>query len=85
MVLSAALIQVSNSERATRTKPHGSPIGEGEWAVRWCEWLPDDGDRAFVRSLMQRVVEPGKVAGWLAPPEIGIDNLPAAYDYVRLH
>ena len=42
-------------------------------------------DRAFVKSLMQRVTEPGKIAGWLAPPEIGIDNLPAAYEYVRLN
>jgi benzoyl-CoA 2,3-dioxygenase component B len=34
---------------------------------------------------MQPVTEPGKVAGWLAPPEIGIDNLPAAFEYVRLN
>jgi benzoyl-CoA 2,3-epoxidase subunit B len=69
----------------TRTDPEGRPIGEEEWATWWRQWLPDDGDRTFVKSLMQRVTEPGKVAGWLAPPEIGIDNLPAAYEYVRLH
>jgi benzoyl-CoA 2,3-dioxygenase component B len=34
---------------------------------------------------MQRVTEPGKIAGWLAAPEIGINNLPASYEYVRLH
>jgi benzoyl-CoA 2,3-epoxidase subunit B len=68
----------------TRTDPEGRPIGEQEWATRWRQWLPDDDDGTFVKSLMQRVVEPGKVAGWLAPPEIGIDNLPAAYEYVRL-
>ncbi len=69
----------------SRTEPGGRLTGESEWAARWRDWLPDDGDRAFVGSLMQRVTEPGKVAGWLAAPEIGIDNLPAAYEYVRLH
>ena len=42
-------------------------------------------DRAFVTSLMQRVTEPGKVAGWIAPPEIGINNAPLDYEYVRLN
>jgi len=37
-----------------------------------------------VRSLMQRVVEPGKMAGWVAPPERGINNLPVDYEYVHL-
>ena len=47
--------------------------------------LPSPEDRAFVLNLMQRVTEPGKVAGWLAPPEIGINNRPLDYEYVRLH
>jgi benzoyl-CoA 2,3-epoxidase subunit B len=34
---------------------------------------------------MQRVIEPGKVAGWIAPPEIGINNAPFDYEYVRLN
>jgi benzoyl-CoA 2,3-dioxygenase component B len=38
-----------------------------------------------VHSLMQRVVEPGKMAGWIAPPERGINNLPVEYEYVKLH
>jgi benzoyl-CoA 2,3-epoxidase subunit B len=67
------------------TDPQGHPIGAAEWAAHRREWLLDESDRAFVKSLMQRVIEPGKVAGWLAPPEIGIDNLPAVYEYVRLH
>jgi benzoyl-CoA 2,3-dioxygenase component B len=65
--------------------PQGRPVSPGEWAARRDEWLPSAGDRAFVDGLMQRVVEPGKVAGWLAPPEIGIGNLPASYEYVRLN
>jgi len=42
-------------------------------------------DRAFVQSLMQRVIEPGKMAGWIAPPERGINNLAIDYEYVKLH
>ena len=33
---------------------------------------------------MQRVTEPGKMAGWIAPPERGINDLPIDYEYVRL-
>ena len=68
-----------------RTDPQGSPIGEDEWSASDSKWLPGEADRSFVKALMQRVSEPGKMAGWLAPPEIGIDNLPAAYEYVRFN
>jgi benzoyl-CoA 2,3-dioxygenase component B len=33
---------------------------------------------------MQRVVTPGKMAAWIAPPERGINNLAIDYEYVRL-
>jgi len=33
---------------------------------------------------MQRVVEPGKFAGWIAPPRRGINGQPLDFDYVRL-
>lgn len=69
----------------TRTDPQGNPIAEETWRSRQRDWLPTGEDRAFVKSLMHRVTEPGKVAGWIAPPEIGIDNLPAAFEYVRLN
>ncbi len=69
----------------TRTDPRGNPIAEETWRTRRSEWLPTENDHAFVKSLMQRVTEPGKIAGWIAPPEIGIDNLPANYEYVRLN
>jgi benzoyl-CoA 2,3-dioxygenase component B len=48
-------------------------------------WIPSVADRTFVQSLMQRVVEPGKMAGWVAPPDRGINNLPVEYEYVKLH
>jgi benzoyl-CoA 2,3-dioxygenase component B len=34
---------------------------------------------------MNRVIEPGKMAGWVAAPERGINNLPLDYEYVRLN
>jgi benzoyl-CoA 2,3-epoxidase subunit B len=67
------------------TDPQGIPITAEAWRDQQDAWLPSEGDRAFVRSLMQRVTEPGKVAAWLAPPEIGINNLPFTYEYVRVH
>jgi benzoyl-CoA 2,3-dioxygenase component B len=47
--------------------------------------LPSAEDGGFVASLMWCVTEPGKVTGWIAPPEIGINNTPLDYDYVRLN
>jgi benzoyl-CoA 2,3-dioxygenase component B len=67
------------------TDPRGNPISEEASNARRSDWLPSEADRAFVKSLMQRVIEPGKMAAWLAPPEGGINNLPAAYEYVRLN
>ena len=33
---------------------------------------------------MQPVYEPGKMAGWIAPPEKGVKGLPVEYEYVKL-
>jgi benzoyl-CoA 2,3-dioxygenase component B len=66
------------------TDPRGNVVAREEYDRRLPEWLPSDADRAFVRSLMQRVVQPGKMAAWIAPPDRGINNLPVDYEYVRL-
>ena len=34
-------------------------------------------------SLMHRVLEPGKVANWIAAPRRGINGMPVEYEYVR--
>jgi benzoyl-CoA 2,3-epoxidase subunit B len=62
----------------------GTPISREAFEQGLAGWIPGDADKAYVRSLMQRVVEPGKMAAWIAPPERGINNLPVDYDYVRL-
>ena len=33
---------------------------------------------------MQKVVAPGKMAAWIAPPDRGINNQPLDYEYVKL-
>jgi benzoyl-CoA 2,3-dioxygenase component B len=65
--------------------PEGKLIAKEEYEKRLPEWIPSESDRAFVHSLMQRVIEPGRMAGWIAPPERGINNLPVEYEYVKLH
>jgi len=66
------------------TDPLGKAMSQEEYDRLLPSWLPSEGDRTFVKSLMQRVIEPGKMAGWIAPPDRGINNLPVAYEYVRL-
>ncbi|MCK6449859.1 MAG: benzoyl-CoA 2,3-epoxidase subunit BoxB [Alphaproteobacteria bacterium] len=68
-----------------KVDPSGRPLSDAEWAAREREFLPSDEDRAYVQSLMGRVVEPGKFAGWIAPPSKGIEGLPVEFEYVRFN
>jgi benzoyl-CoA 2,3-epoxidase subunit B len=64
--------------------PQGNALAREEYDRRLHEWIPSDEDRAFVRSLMHRVIQPGQMAGWIAAPDRGINNLSIDYEYVRL-
>jgi benzoyl-CoA 2,3-dioxygenase component B len=66
-----------------RMSPDGRVVSEAEWQAHEAEWLASDDDRAFVASLMGRVVEPGKFANWIAPPAMGINRQPVNFEYVR--
>jgi benzoyl-CoA 2,3-dioxygenase component B len=66
------------------TDPAGTPISHEAFEAHRAAWLPTDADRAFVHSLMQPVTEVGKMAGWIAPPDRGINSQPVPYEYVRL-
>ena len=66
-----------------RMSPEGRVVSDEEWKANESRWLPTPADRAFVASLMGRVVEPGKFAGWIAPPAMGINKNPVDFDYVR--
>ena len=65
--------------------PQGYVITESEWQSQQGRWLPTAEDQAFVGSLMNRVTEPEKIAGWIAPPVRGINGQPWDYEYVRFN
>lgn len=66
------------------TTPEGQPIPQAEFDAKKNDWLPTQEDVDFVKSLQQRVVEPGKMAAWIAPPDRGINAQPVEYEYVKL-
>src|SRR5215207_7841749 len=67
---------------------HFSPAGEmldaATWNAKKGEWLPNDADEVYIKSLMRPVYERGKMASWIAPPLKGINGLPGDFEYVRL-
>ncbi|MBM3387466.1 MAG: benzoyl-CoA 2,3-epoxidase subunit BoxB, partial [Betaproteobacteria bacterium] len=68
-----------------KVSPDGRVLSDAEWAAKSAEWLPSEQDRAYVASLMGRVVEPGKFANWIAPPVMGINRQPVDFEYVRFN
>ena len=38
-------------------------LAKEEYEKQLRDWIPTEADRAFVHSLMQKVTEPGKMAG----------------------
>ena len=68
-----------------RVSPDGRVLPEAQWQANVREWLPSEQDRAFVASLMGRVAEPGRFAGWIAPPATGINRQPVDFQYVRFN
>ena len=80
-----AQAQPTREVAAKPVAPDGKLIEQAAYEQQLVEWIPSEADRVFVHSLMQRVIEPGKIAGWIAPPERGVNNLPVEYAYVKLH
>jgi benzoyl-CoA 2,3-dioxygenase component B len=70
---------------AIEATPEGQIISAEEWEARKGDWLPTEDDHAFVNSLMVSVTEPGKMAGWIAPPKRGIHGKPIDFEYVLFH
>ncbi|MCH2100446.1 MAG: benzoyl-CoA 2,3-epoxidase subunit BoxB [Planctomycetes bacterium] len=62
----------------------GTPVTQEYFEQRASDWLPTEEDRAYVQSLMVPCHEPGKWAGWIAPPPKGINSQAHDFDYVRL-
>ena len=65
--------------------PEGRLLSGKEWDDCIAKWLPSKADGDFIQSLMKPCFEPGKFAGWIAPPKVGIDNKPGDFEYVKLH
>jgi benzoyl-CoA 2,3-epoxidase subunit B len=63
----------------------GNPITAEEFEKNRNAWLPTAEDRAYVRSLMKPVYEPGKFASWISPPKKGVQDKPIEYEYVKFH
>jgi benzoyl-CoA 2,3-epoxidase subunit B len=70
--------------RGHRVSPHGRLVTADEWVASVDQWLPSEADRNHVQSLMVGVTEPGKMAGWVAPPARGIHQKPVEYEYVLI-
>ena len=68
-----------------RISPDGQILSETEWQAHVRDWLPSEEDRAYVASLMGRVVETGKIANWIAPPNIGINRQAVDFEYIRFN
>ena len=66
------------------TNPQGDVIDQAEFERMRDQWLPsvDDGD--YIASLMKPETEPGKYAGWIAPPKSGINKMPGEFEYVQI-
>jgi benzoyl-CoA 2,3-epoxidase subunit B len=69
---------------SVRADMDGNILSDAEWEKRRAEFLPSDSDRDFIESLMTPQYEPGKFAGWIAPPKVGIDNKPGDFEYVKI-
>ena len=69
---------------ADEASPKGEILSEADWSKQRDSFLPSASDGDFINSLMQPQSEPGKYAGWIAPPRVGIDNKPGDFEYVKI-
>jgi benzoyl-CoA 2,3-epoxidase subunit B len=68
-----------------KVSPEGRILSDAEWLANVGSWLPTSEDRAYVASLMGRVVEVGKYANWISPPAIGINRQLPDFEYIRFN
>ena len=64
--------------------PDGVVLDDATWEARMDDWLATPADREAVAKLMVPEYEYGKFAGWIAPPQTGINDQPVEFDYVHL-
>lgn len=66
------------------TDPNGKIISKDDMNNNINDWLPSNGDKEFINSLMVQVTDPDKTASWIASPIRGINNLGIDYKYVDI-
>ena len=64
--------------------PEGEVLDSQTFQAMKSTWLPTSDDQAFIEELMQPQFEPGAFAGWIAPPERGLQNEDQDFLYVKL-
>ena len=64
--------------------PHGEMLDDKTYWSKHVDWLPTHDDLAYVQSVMVQVTEPGKFAGWIAPPAKGLNGQEVEFEYVKL-
>ncbi len=64
--------------------PEGNLITREEYEKNHHSWLLNAEDNEYLSSIMHQVVEPGKMANWIAAPSRGINGQPLEFEYVRL-
>lgn len=67
----------------SRVTPDGRIVDDATWQRSVDDWLPTEDDRRQVAELMKPEYEPGRFAGWIAPPAVGINEMPVEFDYVH--
>jgi benzoyl-CoA 2,3-dioxygenase component B len=67
-----------------RFDPEGNLVSAETYERMKDTWLVTEADRAYMQSIQVQVIEPGKMANWIAPPRVGIKGRPVDYEYVRL-
>jgi benzoyl-CoA 2,3-dioxygenase component B len=64
---------------------NGELISQEDWDAQVADsWMPTIEDREYVQSLMKPSLEPGKYAGWIAPPAKGLNGREIDFEYVKL-
>lgn len=66
------------------TDVNGNLLSDGVWSQKRSDYLPSDGDKDFIESLMQPKSEPGEFASWISAPKVGIDNKAGDFEYVKI-
>ena len=62
----------------------GNLVSKEAWEAKRDAWLPNEADKAYVKSLMTKAVfDPKQMANWIGAPKQGIKGRPVDFEYVR--